>query len=123
MDLWAILLTATVGLVGGQIGAWLQGRRDAQAQKAREESEIERLRLQLVASREQRERELTQTDTLEWRERRLAAYQKASSLLDAFLKETRSVTDLETATDISTIADLCSSLVRSYVPCDGRTTC
>src|ERR1035437_6359688 len=48
MNLWAILLTATVGLAGGQIGAWLQGRRDTQAQMARERSEIERLRLQLI---------------------------------------------------------------------------
>jgi hypothetical protein len=91
MDLWAILLTATVGLTGGQIGAWLQGRRDAQTQNARDRSEIERLRLQLAASREQRERELTQADTLDWRERRLAVYQKASSELEAFVKEADSV--------------------------------
>lgn len=91
MDLWAILLTATVGLTGGQIGAWLQGRRDAQTQNARDRSEIERLRLQLAASREQRERELTQVDTLDWRERRLAVYQKASSELEAFVKEADSV--------------------------------
>jgi hypothetical protein len=91
MDLWAILLTATVGLTGGQIGAWLQGRRDAQTQNARDRSEIERLRLQPAASREQRERELTQADTLDWRERRLAVYQKASSELEAFVKEADSV--------------------------------
>jgi hypothetical protein len=79
MNLWAIFLTATVGLAGGQMGAWLQSRRDAQAQSARERSEIERLRLQIAAAQEQRERELRQADTLEWRERRLGVLQKASS--------------------------------------------
>jgi hypothetical protein len=113
MDLWAILLTAIVGLAGGQIGAWLQGRRDAQAQNAREGSEIERLRLQLAASREQRERELKQADTLEWRERRLAVYLKASTDVDAFMNKTDSAPSCTTPTDFSTLADLSSSLLQA----------
>jgi hypothetical protein len=113
MDLWAILLTAIVGLAGGQIGAWLQGRRDAQAQNAREGSEIERLRLQLAASREQRERELKQADTLEWRERRLAVYLKASTDVDAFMNKTDSAPSCTTPADFSTLADLSSSLLQA----------
>ncbi|TDW88793.1 hypothetical protein [Kribbella sp. VKM Ac-2566] len=86
MDLWAIVATGAVGLLAGQAGAWLQGRRDAAADQRRHGAEIERLNLQLIDARDQQARERAQRDTLEWRERRLSTYQIASSAYQAVSK-------------------------------------
>ncbi|MEV6895656.1 hypothetical protein [Kribbella sp. NPDC051137] len=81
MNLWAILATAGVGLIAGQIGAWLQSRRDADADRRRQLAETERLRLQLADSREQQRQDRDYKDVLEWRERRLTVYQTASKAI------------------------------------------
>ncbi|GAA3077648.1 hypothetical protein JOF29_005167 [Kribbella aluminosa] len=86
MDPWAIIVTGGVGLAAGQVGAWLQGRRDAAADQRKQSAEIERLNLQLGDSREARAREREQRDLFEWRERRLDAYQRASAAYQAISK-------------------------------------
>ncbi|WP_406050015.1 hypothetical protein [Kribbella sp. NBC_00889] len=92
MDLWAVLVTGGVGLAAGQVGAWLQARRDAAADKRRQSGEIERLNLQLADSREQQATERAQRDLLEWRERRLAVFQVASTAYQAISKNTLRLT-------------------------------
>ncbi|WP_427887038.1 hypothetical protein ACQHIV_29265 [Kribbella sp. GL6] len=91
MDLWAIVVTGGVGLAAGQIGAWLQGRRDAAADRRRQSAEIERLNVQLEDGRKTQEIERRQKDLLEWRERRLSAYQLTSDSHEEILKPIRTL--------------------------------
>lgn len=114
MDLWAIVLTGAVGLAAGQVGAWLQGRRDASTDQRRQSAEIERLRLQLADSREQQATERAQSDLLEWRERRLNTYQVASAAYQTISKNTfgllRKTDPIEVATAITRIRQAADAL-------------
>ncbi|WP_432882553.1 hypothetical protein ACQPYH_39775 [Kribbella sp. CA-245084] len=102
MEIWAILVTGAVGLLAGQIGAWLQGRRDAAADRSRQGAEIERLNLQLADARESQARERLQRDTMEWRERRLDAYRTASSAYQVVLRNSAELTRLDDRLEIAT---------------------
>jgi hypothetical protein len=112
VELWEILVTAAAGLSAGQVGAWLQARRDQRVELQRQAAETERLRLQLTESREQHERDRTQTDTHEWRERRLAAYQAASSAAQRMLENAGEVTESNDRASVSAAVERCDSACR-----------
>jgi hypothetical protein len=90
VEWWQTLLvalaTTVVGAVVSLVSAWLQHRRDARTQQAREGAESERLRLQLADAREQRQQDRAHADTMEWRERRLTTYEAASTVVHRFLR-------------------------------------
>jgi len=113
MEVWEIIAAAAAGLTAGQIGAWLQARRDRRAELERQAAETERLRLQLAEAKEQHDRDRSQTDTIEWRERRLGAYQAASSAVQTMLGDAGKITDLGVASAVAGRADGCHAAVRS----------
>ena len=112
MELWEILVTAAAGLSAGQIGAWLQARRDQRVELQRQTAETERLRFQLTEAREQHERDRSQTDTHDWRERRLAAYQAASAAFHSMLSNATAVTRLSFRSAVDAAADRCHAAWR-----------
>jgi hypothetical protein len=116
VELWEILVTAAAGLSAGQIGAWLQARRDHRVELQRQAAETERLRLQLTEAGEQHERDRRQTDTHEWRERRLAAYQAASSASKSLLHSAREVILSDAEPSLSAAVDRCQTACRELEP-------
>jgi hypothetical protein len=112
VELWEILVTAAAGLSAGQIGAWLQARRDQRVELQRQAAETERLRLQLTEAREQHEGDRKQTDTHEWRERRLAAYQAVSSASQSLLHTATEVILSDAEPSLSAAVDRCQTARR-----------
>jgi hypothetical protein len=112
VELWAILVSAAAGLAAGQIGAWLQARRDQRVELQRQAAETERLRLQLTEGREQHERDRSLTDTHEWRERRLAAYQAVWSAFESMLHAAAEVKLSDDSPTRSAASDRFSSACR-----------
>jgi hypothetical protein len=70
--------TALLGLLAGQAGAWVQSKRDAKTQLARDNSEKERLTLQLEAQTAEARANRANSDLLDWRSRRIDAYRQVS---------------------------------------------
>ena len=116
MDAWALIISATIGLAGGQIGAWLQGRRDRSTQLAGQRSELQQLKLQLEDARQRGHEERAHTDTLAWSERRLANYSAASAAIDAINSDSHGLPNLRMAIAISATADRIGKAKRDLEP-------
>jgi hypothetical protein len=110
VDSWLTLLfTGALGLAAGQVGAWLQSRRDARAEQLRQQVETKRLQLQLADACDQRDRDRLHADTLEWRERRLATYLSASSAAHEMLNLAHGVSTFRLSLAVSATTDRCNS--------------